>query len=238
MEKIDFEYKITNNDYAERFAKHMLAEVYNAKFKRAAQTDRPDIQSIDPSEGMEVTTLSDIYHNTLKRYRHTWSKKHLTLEQIVSSLPSVLRGNLTINKYGNVVFTKNNGRTNSVEKSQNDIISAVKIKLKKLQSYKKFSKNNLIIFATDLNIGCNSDIIAQTLDKIDKTPYPTVYDNILILTYDTLEIYPFKSKGKITIIGIDKQTRDLCDNKATQDMTQINKHAKNKPNNVQPELGL
>lgn len=212
MEKVDFEYKITDNDYAERFAKHLLTFVYNNRFKNALQTDRPDIQCPSLSEGIEVTTLSDIYHNTLKRYRHTWSKKQLSLEKIVSNLPSVLRGNLTINRYGNVVFRKDNVRNNSLEKSKSDIISAVKIKLKKLQNYKKFNKNNLLIFATDLNIACNSDEISKALSHMDTSIYPVVYNNILIFTYDTLEIYPLKNKGKITIIGVDKNTRDTCDN--------------------------
>lgn len=223
LDKLEFENKIANNEYAERFAKFLLADVYNAKFKNAKQSDRPDIQYINAkaSEGMEVTSLADVYYNTLKRYKRLWGKSKLTLEEIVSVLPSILRGSLTINRYGNIVFIQSSGKNRSVKKSQQDIIATLNNKLAKLQKYKQFDKNNLLIFAPNLNIACNADRISEALKFVDKSKYNYVYDNVLVVTFDTLSVFPFKHSGRIQIYGIDKHTRESCDERATKDMPQI-----------------
>lgn len=211
MDKVDFEDNLRNKEYAERYAKLLLGEVYHCKYNYAIQADKPDIQYYgNKTEGIEVTSLSDINYNQLKRYKKTWAKNDMTLEEIVATLPTNLKGSLTVNKYGNIAFSKKSGKRHSIKKWKDEIIGSVTAKLNKLQEYKKFDENNLLIFAPTLTKDLNAEQIAEALNLIDQTKFSYVYDNILILTYNSLSVYPFKNKGKFKTYYINEKTREYC----------------------------
>lgn len=222
MDKIDFEYKINSKDYNEPFAKELLTIAINKNLKKSKNKDKPDIWSPDNKYGIEITTLADTYRNTLNRYKRIWAKKELTLEQIAKGQPSLLRGKLGINKYGNLILLNSSEAKRTVEKSQKDIATTVAMKLQKLQNYKIFERNDLFIFAPNLHGACSPAKIQQSLSNIEKLSNIRLgnldysYNNIFVYTYTELIYIPFTDTGVMQVIPISEEIRNDCDKMASK----------------------
>lgn len=222
MDKVDFEYKINNKDYNEPFAKELLTITINNNLKHSKNKDKPDIWSPDDKYGIEITTLTDTYYNTLNRYKRIWAKKGLTLEQIAKGQPTILRDKLGINKYGNLILLNKSDGKRTLAKSQKGIATTVAMKLQKLQNYKIFDRNDLFIFAPNLHISCTPAKIQQSLTnieklsniKLDKLKY--FYDNVFVYSYNDLIYIPFKQAGVMQVIPITEEERNLCDEVASK----------------------
>lgn len=251
MDKVDFEFKINDKAYNESFARHLLGEIFDGFLKRSSNKDKPDIWNNKDSYGIEITTLTDTYYNTLNRYKRVWARKELTLEQIVKNQPSLLQGKLGINKYGNLILLKTTQGKRTVAKSQKGIATTVAMKLRKLQNYKIFNRNDLFIFAPNLHVACTPQKIQQSLENIEKLAsvkldtLKYLYDNIFIYTYNQIYIYPFKDIGAMQIIDVPTDMRERCDKKATIEANKINyerelkkqakKNSLNEANNYEKE---
>lgn len=222
MDKVDFEYKINSKDYNEPFAKELLTIVVNENLRKSQNRDKPDIWSQDNKYGIEITTLTDTYRNTLNRYKRIWAKKGLTLEQITKGQPSLLRGKLGVNKYGNLILLNNSEAKRTVEKSQKGIATTVAMKLQKLQNYKIFERNDLFIFAPNLHVACSPAKIQQSLSNIEKlsniklSNFEHFYNNIFVYTYNELIYLPFTDTGVMQVIPISDDIRNACDKVASK----------------------
>lgn len=221
MEKVDFDYKINDKVYNETFARHLLATVYDSNLKYSKSCDKPDIWNTKFSHGIEVTTLTDTYYNTLNRYKQVWARRGMTLEQIVKHQPAILQGKLGINKYGNLILLNTTEAKHTVSINQKSIVTTITMKLRKLQNYKIFNKNDLFIFAPNLHSSCTPAIIHKCLNKIDRTTgaklerFNNIYDTIIIYTFTNLYIFPFKNGGNLSVIKVLPETCDYCDRLAT-----------------------
>ena len=215
MDKVDFEFKINQKEYNECFAKHILARVYSSAFATAKLCDKPDIWSDKYSHGVEVTTLTDTYYNTLNRYKRIWSRRKMSLEQIVKNQPSLLQGKLGINKHGNIILINTNEGRRTVVKSQKGIASTVVLKLKKLQKYKIFEINDLFIYAPNLHVACNNNKINHAITGVQISQFTHLYNNIFVFTYDKLHVFPMKDTGAARIIDISQEDREYADKFAT-----------------------
>ena len=228
MDKVDFEFKINDKAYNESFAKYLLARVYNAGLVDSSNKDKPDIWNASQSYGVEITTLTDTYYNTLNRYKRVWARRGMSLEQIVKNQPSLLQGKLGINKHGNLILLKTTEGKRTVAKSQKGIATTVAMKLRKLQSYKIFDINDLFIFTPNLHVACTPSKINQSLANIEKLTnvkldnFKHKYNNIIVYTYNELLIFPFKSVGVMRVIPVTIADRDYCDTLATIDADKIN----------------
>jgi len=230
MDKVDFEYKINNKHYNEYFAKYLLECIYGDAFKNAKIADRPDIwvESENGGIGVEVTTLLDTYYNTLKQYKKAWANQGLTFEQIAKVIPTILKNKIGINHHGNLILL-GNGNRHSLSKSLKGLETAIKIKLNKLQDYKKFESNNLFIFATNLSPDCTVEKINKHLtkifqdksSKIEKSKHSRLFENIMIFNYNTLQIYPFENRDNPEIIPVNDEMRLYCDTLAEYEQNRI-----------------
>ena len=251
MDKVDFEYSLNDKIYNETFAKVLLEKLFGYRFNPDVLCDRPDIWSTDGQYGIEVTTLNDTYYNTLKRYKRMWAKQGLTLEQIVKSQPSVLAGKLGINKHGNIILINTKGGKKSTSKNQQSIASTLALKLKKLQNYKIFPKNDLFIYATNFNASTTPSKIYSAISFMQKITGKNInsfnhkFNNVLVFTYNELIICPLTDVGVLQVINIDNDIRTFCDNitckivskyyenKRKETTIKIKNTSKNKINNQQ-----
>ena len=228
MDKVDFEFKINDKAYNEPFAKQLLTELYDKGLVHSSNKDKPDIWNNSQSYGIEITTLTDTYRNTLNRYKRVWAKRNMNLEQIVKNQPTLLQGKLGINKYGNLILLNATGGKRSISKSQKSIATTVEMKLRKLQTYKIFNRNDLFIFAPNLHVGCTPQKVQQaissieTLTRIDLSSFNHKYNNIIVYTYNEMIIVPFKDVGVLRIINVPASIRDSCDKVATLEAEKVN----------------
>lgn len=228
MDKVDFEFKINDKAYNEPFAKHLLTQLYDKGLVHSSNKDKPDIWNNSESYGIEITTLTDTYRNTLNRYKRVWARRNMNLEQIVKNQPTLLQGKLGINKYGNLILLKATGGKRTVAKSQKSIATTVEMKLRKLQAYKIFNRNDLFIFAPNLHAGCTPQKIQQaitsieTLTNIKLSALTHLYNNIIIFTYNEMIIVPFKDMGVLRIIDVPADIRDNCDKIASEEANKVN----------------
>ena len=228
MDKVDFEFKINDKAYNEPFAKYLLSYVYDKNLTASYHNDKPDIWNNYPSHGVEVTTLTDTYYNTLSRYKRVWARKQMTLEQIVKNQPTLLQGKVGINKHGNLILLKTTEGRRTVAKSQKGLATTVAMKLRKLQSYKIFDRNDLFIFAPNLHVACTPQKIQQALSSLEKFTsikidnFKHLYDNIIIYNYTDLLIIPFKQMSAMQIIEVASEIRNICDQQASADAAKTN----------------
>lgn len=222
MDKVDFEFKINDKNYNEYFARFILETVYGEAFSDAKVMDRPDIwvESENGGIGVEVTTLLDIYYNTLKKYKKAWSKKGLTIEEIVKSVPSLLKNKLGINQYGNLILL-NNEKRHTLAKSLKGLETTIRTKLHRLQHYKNFASLNLFIFATNLSPNCTVEKIMEMLAKIDKSKFPSVFDSIMIFNYDSIIVFPFGIDGQPEKYDLDEESINSCDKLAQEQQSRL-----------------
>lgn len=232
MDKIDFEYKINSSAYNESFARYLVERVYVPEFKYASVQDKPDIWNTATNHGIEVTTLTNTYYNTLNRYRRVWAEKKLTLEQIIKQQPTLLKGKLGINKHGNIILLNLTDGKKSVARSQKGLASTVALKLRKLKNYEEFATTDLFIFAPDLHGACTTNHIKDAIYNIEKLTnvklnmFDKLYDNILVFTYTNLIVVPFKEKTAIKVINVTPEDRDYCDKFANIAMEKSEKNRK------------
>ena len=219
MDRVEFEYKVNSKAYNERFAKYMLSTVFDLNLEKAHNLDRPDILFIskDYSYGVEVTTVMDTFYNALKRYKQVWAKKDMSLEEISKNVPNVLRGKLGISPEGNIVLRSPYNKR-IAEGNLSELKSVVEGKLKKLQRYDKYENNDLFVFATGLGNTVPTDKIKSVIDSIDKSKYKTIFDNVIIFNYDSIQIYPQKTKDKVQVLKLDLKDIERCDRLATVDV--------------------
>ena len=228
MDKVDFEFKINDKSYNEPFARHLLAYLYDPILANAENKDKPDIWNISSNYGVEITTLTDTYYNTLNRYKRVWARREMTLEQIVKNQPTLLQGKLGVNKHGNLILLKTTEGRRTVAKSQKGLATTVAMKLRKLQSYRIFNRNDLFIFAPNLHVACTPQKIGQALANLEKLTnikidnFKNLYDNILIYNYTEIMIFPFKEKGVMRIIEVPSEIREKCNALATKEADKIN----------------
>ena len=228
MDKVDFEFKINDKAYNEPFAQYLLACLYDETLASSENKDKPDIWNLDQSHGIEITTLTDTYYNTLNRYKRVWARRQMTLEQIVKNQPTLLQGKLGVNKHGNLILLKTTEGRRTVAKSQKGIATTVAMKLRKLQSYKIFNRNDLFIFAPNLHVACTPQKIQQALSNLPKYTnikvdnFKNLYDNIIVYNYTELLVVPFKQSSAIRIIEVPQEIRELCDQQATIAADKVN----------------
>lgn len=228
MDKVDFEFKINDKAYNEPFAKCLLACLYDETLASSENKDKPDIWNLDKSHGIEITTLTDTYYNTLNRYKRVWARRQMTLEQVVKNQPTLLQGKLGVNKYGNLILLKTTEGRRTVAKSQKGIATTVAMKLRKLQSYKIFNRNDLFIFAPNLHVACTPQKIQQALSNLPKYTnikvdnFKNLYDNVIVYNYTELLIVPFKQSSVMHIIEVPQEIRELCDQQATIAADKVN----------------
>lgn len=219
MDKVEFEYKINNKIYNEHFAKYLLSTVFDISLEKSQNADRPDILFIDKngSYGIEVTTVIDAFYNALKRYKQVWAKSNMTLEEIIHSMPNILKGKLALNIDGSVVLRSPYNK-HLTENVINKLIEMVQEKYEKLQSYEKFERNDLFVFMTNLSENIKTDKIKLVLDGIDKSNFKTTFDNVMIFNYNELQVYSQKEDGKVEVLKISNEIVDKCDKLATFDV--------------------
>lgn len=228
MDKVDFEFKINDKAYNEPFAQCLLACLYDETLASSENKDKPDIWNLGQSHGIEITTLTDTYYNTLNRYKRVWARRQMTLEQIVKNQPTLLQGKLGVNKHGNLILLKTTEGRRTVAKSQKGIATTVAMKLRKLQSYKIFNRNDLFIFAPNLHVACTPQKIQQALSNLPKYTnikvdnFKNLYDNIIVYNYTELLIVPFKQSSAMRIIEVPQEIRELCDQQATIAADKVN----------------
>ncbi len=224
MKKIDFECKINNKYYNEYYAKFLLEHFYGEVFSNARIMDRPDIwvKNSDGKEciGVEVTTLLDTYYNTLKKYKKAWSKQQKSLEEIVKSMPRILKNKVGINDYGNLVLIRGDNR-HTLSKNLTGLEITIKSKLNKLQNYKPIDLINLFIFAPNLAQKFSFQKIFEMIKRIDKNHYSRIFDYIMIFNYDELQIYPYGASGEPEVYPVSDDTRYYCDKLAESEQIKM-----------------
>ena len=241
MNKLDFDYKLGVKQYNECFAKHLLEIVYDAKFLDAEQKDKPDIWDLSSSHGIEVTTISDTYYNSLRNYKKMWSRQGFTLEQIIQHQPSLLQGKLGIDKNGQIILLNNNKDQYTVKKNKRALISTIEMKIKKYQHYKKFKHNDLFIFATSFGPDFNQNHMQSAIKNVNFRGFNQFYDNVLVFTYDKLYIYNLKEANLLNIFEVQEADIDYADSFADILYQEIEKRRaqnyndKNKENNNQSD---
>ncbi len=214
MDKL-WEDNLDDKDYNEHFAMFLLTELYDQKFDSADVADKPDIQLFSKTKngkvGVEVTSLKDNYVGKFYLFRNQSIKQQWTIEDIARNIPPLLKGKVSLNRQGKLMFYAKHRNPEYVDTELDCLQDTISTKLRKLQDYKKFNDNFLFIYATAL-AGVSVDKISQKI-KQAKGKFDHSYDKIMLYTYDTLQVYNYKNKP-LEIYAITEQLHEYCHNKA------------------------
>lgn len=217
MEKVVFENRMREIDkrYSEYFAQALLALSYDRNFVSSKTDECLDIQLQQPgdNQGVEVTRFICSYYKTLKRYAKAWANKGLSIEQIVKNLPEELKNSVGLNHDCKIVPLKSLGENNSITKTKKKFAEILDVKLDRLKKYKKFDKNSLFIFATELNKDFSSkQMLSAFINQSHLKGADIRFDNIMVFTFDKLVIFDLNRFDNIyNEIVVEQDTIDFCD---------------------------
>lgn len=212
IENID--HNLDNKVYNEFFAKCLLEKVLTKEYAAATIKDKPDIQlqTHDFSVGVEVTSLKDSYLGVFHRFRKVCKDKNWTMDEIKKRLPKLLKGRVRLNKWGKLIYLST-ANQKFIHQELLCLKKTLEIKLAKLQSYQQFQHNHLFIYATTLS-DCKVEGIKRIMQSIKSTKYRYLYDDIILYTGETLQIYSYQKEKPVFIIGVTPEQVEYCHERA------------------------
>ena len=242
MKKNDFETRMREIDkrYSEYFAQALLALSYDRNFVNSKTDECPDIQlqQAGDNQGVEVTRFICSYYKTLKRYAKAWANKGLSIEQIAKSLPDELKNSIGLSQDYKVIPLKSLGGNTSITKTKAKFAEILDTKLDRFQKYRKFDKNSLFIFATELNKDFSSrQMLSAFINQSHLKTAEQKFDNIMVFTFDKLVIFDLNRFDNVyDEIVVEQDTIDFCDKYARRKIHNPNITLKNYLRNNQIDL--